>query len=140
MGSPAAETSAGPGTISPDGTWPTSTREHIDLWLHGYALLTADTARVPFFRRGYRQRMRALRSTRSVYTQLDANADKLSSGFLANPSLVNGQFLPFYFSSFQQMQQATHRRCCSTKPRSPASRGLRVISRPPRCIQGNRAT
>jgi len=107
MGSPAAETSAGPGTISPDGTWPTSTREHIDLWLHGYALLTADTARVPFFRRGYRQRMRELRSTRSVYTQLDANADKLSSGFLANPSLVNGQFLPFYFSSFQQMQQAT---------------------------------
>src|SRR5204862_376896 len=26
---------------------------------------------------------------------------------LANPSLMNGQFLPFYFSSFQQMQQAT---------------------------------
>jgi hypothetical protein len=99
--------SAGPGTISPDASWPVSTREHVDLWLHGYALLTGDTARVPFFRRGYRQTMRQLRTSRGVYTQLDANADKLSARFLANPALVNGQFLPFYFSSFQQIQQIT---------------------------------
>src|SRR5205807_689972 len=83
------------------------TAGHVDLWLHGYAMLTGDTARVPFFRRGYRQRMRELRASRSVYTQLDANADKLSSRFLANPSLVNGQLLPFYFTSFQQIQQIT---------------------------------
>ncbi|MFL5614709.1 MAG: hypothetical protein ACJ796_13695 [Gemmatimonadaceae bacterium] len=95
----------GPGTISPDANWPTSTREHVDLWLHGYALLTGDTARVPFFHRGYRQSMRQLRTSRSVFTQLDANADKLSARFVANPALVNGQFLPFYFSSFQQMQR-----------------------------------
>src|SRR5947199_8574292 len=88
-------TVAGPGTISPDARWPTSTREHVDLWLHGYALLTGDTARVPFFHRGYRQSMRQLRTSRSVFTQLDANADKLSARFVANPSLVNGQFLPF---------------------------------------------
>ena len=49
--------SAGPGAVSPDAVWPTSTREHVDLWLHGYALLTSDTARIPFFRRGYRQQM-----------------------------------------------------------------------------------
>lgn len=95
----------GPGTVSPDASWPTSTREHVDLWLHGYALLTGDTARVPFFQRGYRQTMRQLRTSRSVFTQLDANADKLSARFVSNPALVNGQFLPFYFSSFQQMQQ-----------------------------------
>lgn len=106
-GSPTTRTAPGPGTIAPDNTWPTSTREHVDLWLHGFALLTGDTARVPFFRRGYRQRMRELRTSRSVYTQLDANAEKLSSRFLANPALVNGQFLPFYFSSFQQIQQIT---------------------------------
>ena len=98
---------AGPGSISPDASWPVSTRAHVDLWLHGYALLTGDTARVPFFRRGYRQTMRQLKSSRGAYTQLDANADKLSARFLANPALVNGQFLPFYFSSFQQMQQIT---------------------------------
>src|SRR3954464_9092289 len=97
--------SGGPGTMSPDANWPTSTREHVDLWLHGYALLTGDTARVPFFHRGYRQTMRQLRTSRGVFTQLDANADKLSARFVSNPALVNGQFLPFYFSSFQQMQQ-----------------------------------
>jgi len=102
-----ASTPAGAGTISRDTEWPTSTREHIDLWLHGYAMLTSDTARVPFFRRGYRQRMRDLRTRRSVFTQLDANADKLSARFVANPALVNGQFLPFYFSSLQQIQQIT---------------------------------
>ena len=107
LGTAATETSAGPATISPDATWPTSTREHVDLWLHGYAMLTGDTARVPFFRRGYRQRMRDLRRMRGVLTQLDANAEKLSARFVANPSLVNGQFLPFYFSSFQQIQQVT---------------------------------
>ena len=49
----------GPGAgqvSSPSIIWPVKTREHVDLWLHGYALLTADTARIPFFRRGYRQR------------------------------------------------------------------------------------
>jgi len=102
-----ASTSAGASTISRDAVWPTSTREHVDLWLHGYALLTGDTARIPFFRRGYRQEMREIRRSRSIYTQLDANADKLSARFLANPSLVNGQFVPFYFSSFQQIQQVT---------------------------------
>ena len=96
-----------PGSISPDASWPVSTREHVDLWLHGYALLTGDTARVPFFRRGYRQTMRQLKSSRGAYTQLDANADNLSARFRVNPGLVNGQFLPFYFSSFQQMQQVT---------------------------------
>src|SRR5437763_15643363 len=106
-GSPTTRTAPGPGTISPDNTWPTSTRQHVDLWLHGYALLTGDTARVPLFRRGYRQQMRQLRTSRSVFTQLDANADKLSARFRLNPGLVNGQFVPFYFSSFEQIQQVT---------------------------------
>lgn len=107
VGSTTAGNTSGPSTISRDAVWPTSTREHVDLWLHGYALLTGDTARVRFFRRGYRQQMLELRRSRSIYTQLDANADKLSARFLANPSLVNGQFLPFYFSSFQQIQEVT---------------------------------
>src|SRR2546423_13810064 len=91
-------TAPGPGSISPDGSWPTSTREHVDLWLHGYAMLTADTARIPFFRRGYRQRMRDLKAQRNVFTQLDANGERLSFRFRLNPGLVNGQFVPLYFS------------------------------------------
>src|SRR3954469_19327236 len=31
--------------------WPVKTREHVDLWLHGFALLQEDTTFVPFFRR-----------------------------------------------------------------------------------------
>jgi hypothetical protein len=97
----------GTGASTPQSNWPITTQEHVDLWLHGFAMLTGDTARVPFFRRGYRQTIRDLRSKRSVYTQLDANADQLSARFRTNPSLVNGQFVPFYFSSFQQIQQVT---------------------------------
>ena len=107
-GGPATTTPPGSGALSGDAEWPTSTREHVDLWLHGYALLTTDTARIPFFERGYRQRMRALRTQRGVMTNLDANADQLSSRFLTNPALVNGQFLPLYFSSFEQIQQVVN--------------------------------
>lgn len=96
----------GPATL-PEAGWQIATHEHIDLWLHGYAMLTSDTARVPLFARGYRQYIRELRTKRNIFTQLDANADKLSARFRANPALVNGQFLPFYFSSFQEIQQVT---------------------------------
>ena len=97
---------AGP-VAEPAVGWSIATREHIDLWLHGYAMLTSDTARVPLFARGYRQFIRDVRSRRGAFTQLDANADNLSARFRVNPSLVNGQFVPFYFSSFQQIQQVT---------------------------------
>jgi hypothetical protein len=95
-----------PANTAPVGqTWMASTHEHVDLWLHGYALLTADTATVPLFQRGYRERMNTLKAQRSIYTQLDANRERLSARFVANPALVNGQFAALYFSSFQEMQQ-----------------------------------
>ena len=37
--------------------WPVNTRAHIDLWLHGFALLSDDTGRVPMFKRGYASRI-----------------------------------------------------------------------------------
>jgi hypothetical protein len=96
-----------PTTSAPTSTepWPTVAREHVDLWLHGYAMLTRDTATVPFFERGYRDRMTQLKAQRNVYTQLDANRDKLSARFTVNPGLVNGQFVPLYFASWQELQQ-----------------------------------
>jgi hypothetical protein len=111
----ACATGLGPSTGTPTGGqpsapptgWTTTTHEHVDLWLHGYAFLTADTARVPLFHRGYRQFIRDVRSKGGAFTQLDANADKLSARFRLNPALVNGQFVPFYFSSFAEMQQVT---------------------------------
>lgn len=106
LGSSPSTTAAG-SVAAPEAGWSIATHEHVDLWLHGYALLTGDTARVPLFRRGYRQFIRDVRSKRGAFTELDANAEKLSARFRVNPALVNGQFVPFYFSSFQQIQDVT---------------------------------
>jgi hypothetical protein len=86
--------------------WTIRTRSHVDLWLHGYALLQRDTARIPFFRRGYRDRMLSERRQLGVTTALDLNADRLTSRLAANPGLVNGQFVALYFGSFDDIRRA----------------------------------
>lgn len=86
-------------------TWPVVTRSHVDLWLHGYAMLLRDSARVPVFRRGYRDRIQALKAQRNITTLLDANRERLQVRLGLNPGLANGQFAPLYFASFPQMQQ-----------------------------------
>ena len=90
----------------PTAGWAIRTREHVDLWLHGYALLQRDTARVPFFRRGYRDRMLTTRRQLGVTTALDLNRDRLEGRLAANPALVNGQFVPLYFGSFDDIRRA----------------------------------
>lgn len=98
-------TPAGP-TPLVQGAWPVRTREHIDLWLHAYALLTPDTTLVPYFRRGYRDRITAVRRQRGASTQLDANRNRLLERLSVNPALAtSGQFLPLYFESWDQMRQ-----------------------------------
>ena len=87
--------------------WRVMTKEHVDLWLHGFALLTSDTGHVPFFARGYKQQITALKRQRNVYSQLDANQQELSRRFATNPSLTNAQFLAMYFNSFQEIVEAT---------------------------------
>ncbi len=87
--------------------WRLATLEHVDLWLHGYAMLTSDTGHVPFFDRGYKQQVTALKRQKNVFSALDANQTELSQRFAANPALANGQFLAMYFSSFQEIVNAT---------------------------------
>ena len=89
----------------PSQQWPVKTREHVDLWLHGYAMLQADTARVPLFRRGYQERMRSLRRSQAS-TRLDANTERLRARLATNPELVNGQFVPLYFGSWDELRRA----------------------------------
>ncbi|MFN2567268.1 MAG: hypothetical protein ABR499_19910 [Gemmatimonadaceae bacterium] len=101
--SPAGETTAGPPATA---GWAVRTRQHVDLWLHGYGLLQRDTARIPFFRRGYRERMLAARRQLGVTTALDLNAERLTERLAANPALVNGQFVPLYFESFDDIRRA----------------------------------
>lgn len=107
---------AGPGAAEPPGpvgapaaqsseAWEITTREHVDLWLHGYAMLQQDTARVPFFRRGYRAQLTAERRSRNVTTALDVDRERLAARLAANPALVNGQFLAMYFASLEDLRR-----------------------------------
>jgi hypothetical protein len=101
------------GTATPGGgtpaqptrVWPVITRQHVDLWLHGYAMLLRDTATVPVFRRGYRDRIEAIKRQRNIVTSLDANRERLQQRLSVSAALVNGQFAPMYFASFEQMQR-----------------------------------
>jgi len=87
-------------------TWRVRSREHVDLWLHAYALLTPDSNLVPYFRRGYRDSIVAVRRQRGISTLLDSSRPKLLERINVNPSLATGpQFLPFYFASWDQMRE-----------------------------------
>ena len=98
------------GGPSPDQTqpgiiWGVRTREHVDLWLHGFALLQEDTTFVPFFRRGYGTDMTVLKNRANVVTQLDANRDRLRARLTTNPQLINAQFVPLSFASWNELTQ-----------------------------------
>jgi hypothetical protein len=100
-----AGTAGSPGSTQPATAWPVRTREHVDLWLHGFALLVDDTARVPIFRRGYREAVRARRARANVLTQLDAERDRLRQRLAANPALaLNAQFVALAFPSWEMLR------------------------------------
>ncbi len=88
--------------------WPIKTREHVDLWLHGFAMLQEDTTFVPFFRRGYSTNMTVLKNRANVVSQLDANRDRLRARFGENSQLINAQFIPLSFSSWDEVVQAVN--------------------------------
>jgi hypothetical protein len=92
-------------TARPAIAWPIKTRYHIDLWLHGYAMLQDDTTLVPYFKRGYREQMVALKNRANVVTDLDRNRDKLRARLAASQQLVGGQFIPLYFDTWDDMQR-----------------------------------
>ena len=96
---------AGPTPLVP-AAWPVRTNEAVDLWLHSYAMLSPDTMLVPYFQRGYRDRMASIRRDRNATSQLDANRATLVARLAVNPALAtSGQFIPLYFQSWEQMRQ-----------------------------------
>jgi hypothetical protein len=90
---------------TPPSQWPINTYEHVDLWLHAFAMIQDDSTLVPYFRRGYKAEMNDLKRRSNVTTQLDANISNLRSRFATNPRLVNAQFIPLYFSSLDELVQ-----------------------------------
>ena len=93
----------GPEPATPGVIWPVKTREHVDLWLHGFAMLQEDTTFVPFFKRGYSTNMIVLKNRANVVSQLDANRDKLRARLATNPQLINAQFVPLSFSTWAEL-------------------------------------
>lgn len=96
----------GAAPIAPGGTsnrtsyWAVKTREHVDLWLHGFALIQQDTTAVlPYFEPDYRDNITVVKNKANVLTQLDVNIERLQKRLEANPSLINAQFIPQYFPS-----------------------------------------
>jgi len=112
-GSGGAQTSTSPTTSAsasttpaPNAAWPVKTRQHVDLWLHGFAMIQDDTTRVPYFRRGYRDLMIVERNKINTTSKLDENRDKLRARLAVNPALVSAQFLALNFDSWETMRQA----------------------------------
>lgn len=85
--------------------WPVKTREFVDLWLHGFALLTDDSAQVPLFRRGYRDAVTVEKNRRGIISDLDANAEGLRAQLVAHPSLAQAQFAALAFESEAEMDR-----------------------------------
>lgn len=99
-------TGRGADSSSAPVVWPVRTQFHVDLWLHGFAMIQDDTTTVPFFRRGYKAELNDLKRRANVTTMLDTNREKLRARLAINPQLVNAQFVPLYFSSFDELAQA----------------------------------
>ncbi len=107
LGCAQAAREAAPLATVDQSPWPIVTREHVDLWLHGFAMVQDDTASIPFFQRDYRQRMTAVKTRANVSTALDANRETLRAHFATRPGLINAQFLALYFGSWHDIQRAT---------------------------------
>lgn len=90
----------------PPAPWPIKTREHVDLWFHGFALLLEDTATVPYFARDYRDRVTVAKNAKGLYTKFDAARDELAATGAQRNLLLNPQFLALYFGSWEEMEQA----------------------------------
>jgi hypothetical protein len=101
LGTPAAgQARSTAGVPRAAGPWPIKTREHVDLWLHGYALLSEDTAVVPLFRRGYRDSLIVVRNVAQQSSRLDTARVALQRILAVTPRLLSGQFYPLHFTNF----------------------------------------
>jgi hypothetical protein len=101
-----AQRQRGQALPAPTQQWPVKTREHVDLWLHAFALLQEDTAAVPIFARGYAERITIVKNARGIYTAFDEQRNALIADPVTAKHLLDAQFLPLYFGNWVEMKQA----------------------------------
>ncbi|MBI2796591.1 MAG: hypothetical protein HYX65_07815 [Gemmatimonadetes bacterium] len=93
--------------VLPEKPWPVKTREHVDLWLHGFAMVSDDNATpVPLFRRGYKDALTVEKNRRGLLTRLDESRAELAQGYKANRGYEAAQFFALYFGSLAELLQA----------------------------------
>ena len=63
---PVARVVAQPAVAGPQ-RWPVKQREHVDLWLHGFAMIAPDSSTVPLYRRDYRDALLVARNSASAW-------------------------------------------------------------------------
>lgn len=108
--------------------WPVKTREHVDLWLHAFALLQDDTATVPIFDRGYAERITIEKNSRGIYTKFDEQRLALANDPAGAKQLLDAQFLALYFGTWTEMQQAiTYFLRAEGDPRKASNREVQGI-------------
>ena len=108
----AGASAAGPSAVPvapPVLRWPVRTAAHIDLWLHAFALISDDTARVRLYRIGYRDSLVVIKNQRNVLTSLDVNRATLAKRLPSTGGYLSAQFLPFEFSNWDAMAYAIER-------------------------------
>lgn len=123
---PDAGPSTGPIALQPV-RWPVRTQEHLDLWLHGFALLHEEPAPavtgpgaatttpavvppiIPLFRPGYRDSLTVVKNRRGVLTALDTNRAALVRGVQLRGGYLEAQFLPLAFGNWDAMRGAAER-------------------------------
>lgn len=101
-GAPAGAQPAGPDR----NPWPIKTREHVDLWLHGFAFVAPDSSPIPLYKAGYRDAMIVARNSANAITELDANADVLRAAIHSRPALQAAQFVPLAFGTWAELDGA----------------------------------
>ena len=105
-----ASVSSEPSLSQPLATrWPVKTAEHVDLWLHAFALLTNDSASIPLYRLGYRDSLTVVKNRANVLTSLDANRVTLAAGLAASGTYLQAQFLPLDMANWDVLRAFAER-------------------------------
>lgn len=100
---PVARTAAPSAALTPI-RWPVRTVEHIDLWIHAFALLATDSSPVPLYRKNYRDSMTVIKNRINVLTSLDANRAALAKRLAESPNYLAAQFLPLDLANWDVLR------------------------------------
>ena len=82
-------------------SWPVRTAEHVDLWLHAFALLSTDSTMLPLFAPRYRDSLTVVKNRAAIFTALDSNHLALSRGLSTRGGYLRAQLLPLEFTSWE---------------------------------------